>query len=215
MKSLYFFQIIFLFLFISLPSQAQNNVTLFSDNGSGQIQFSVGEIQSALNEKGQKSVVSPVSQIKQVKSEYNIILLNIGNKANLQLLKGVKIEKLNELKSEGFIIHKESGNKTLWILGKDDAGVMYGGLEVAEIIKVKGIDAVQNQLQNPYMKVRGTKYNIPLDMRSPTYTEPSDAAQKNMAKCGVLSFGRNISTTLPAIATTLFRFGTCIRFHRW
>jgi hypothetical protein len=65
-------------------------------------------------------------------------------------------------------------------LGYDDAGTMYGGLELAEIIKVKGIGAVKNQLQNPYMKVRGTKFNIPLDMRSPTYTEPSDAAQKNM-----------------------------------
>ena len=57
---------------------------------------------------------------------------------------------------------------------------MYGGLEVAEIIKIQGLEAVNNQLQNPYMKVRGTKFNIPLDMRSPTYTEPSDAAQKNM-----------------------------------
>jgi hypothetical protein len=72
--------------------------------------------------------------------------------------------------------------KTVWVLGKDDAGVMYGGLEVAEIIQVQGIDAIENQLQNPYMKVRGTKFNIPLDVRTPTYTEPSDAAQNNMAE---------------------------------
>jgi hypothetical protein len=32
------------------------------------------------------------------------------------------------------------------------------------------------------MKVRGTKFNIPLDVRTPTYTEPSDAAQNNMAE---------------------------------
>jgi hypothetical protein len=65
---------------------------------------------------------------------------------------------------------------------------MSGGLEVAENIKVKGIDAVQNQFQKPYMKVRGTKYNIPLDMRSPTYTEPSDAAQNNMAEMWSFEF---------------------------
>jgi len=58
----------------------------------------------------------------------------------------------------------------LWVLGKDDAGVMYGGLEVTEIIQFRGIDAIENQLQNPHMKVRGTRFNIPLDMRSPTYT---------------------------------------------
>jgi len=110
-------------------------------------------------------------------------LLNISDKAGSQLLKGLKVDKINELKEEGFIVHKSGKNKNnLWVLGKDEAGTMYGGLEVAEIIKVKGIDAVQNQFQNPYMKVRGTKYNIPLDMRTPTYTEPSDAAQKNMAE---------------------------------
>jgi hypothetical protein len=41
---------------------------------------------------------------------------------------------------------------------------------------------LKTSLQNPYMKVRGTKFNIPLDVRTPTYTEPSDAAQNNMAE---------------------------------
>jgi len=99
MKSIKLFPIVFLFLILCLPSKAQNNGTLFADSGSGQILFAVGELQFSLNEKGQKSVVRFVSQIKQVKNEYNIILLNIGNNANLKLLKGVKIEKLHELKS--------------------------------------------------------------------------------------------------------------------
>lgn len=74
--------------------------------------------------------------------------------------------------------------------------MMFGGLEVAEIIKGKGIDAVQNQLQNAYMKVRGTKFNIPLDMRSPTYTEPSDAAQNNMAEVWSFEFWKEFIVNL-------------------
>ncbi len=184
MKLLDFPLVVLLFLFFSLPSQAKNNVRLFTNNDSKQIQFAVGEIQTSLNEKGQESVVLPVSQISQLKDiEHNIVLLNIGDKANLKLLDALVINDLEKLKSEGFIVHKSKGNgKTIWIAGKDDAGVMYGGLEVAEIIKVRGIDAIQNQLQNPYMKVRGTKFNIPLDVRTPTYTEPSDAAQNNVAE---------------------------------
>ena len=163
---------------------AQSKVALFADSDSKQIQFAVDELQNGLNEKGLKSVIMPVSKTGQLNDdEYSIVLLNISDKAGSQLLKGLKVDKINELKEEGFIVYKSGKNKkNVWVLGKDEAGTMYGGLEVAEIIKVKGIDAVQNQFQNPYMKVRGTKYNIPLDMRTPTYTEPSDAAQKNMAE---------------------------------
>jgi hypothetical protein len=184
MNALKFSLTILLFTLLQLSLQAKNNVALFANNNSKQIDFAVGEIQNALTGKGQESVVMPVSAIKQLKEyEYHIVLLNISDKAGSQLLKGKKISNIDELKIEGFIIHKESGNsKTIWILGKDDAGVMYGGLEVAEIIQVSGFDAIENQLQNPYMKVRGTKFNIPLDVRTPTYTEPSDAAQNNMAE---------------------------------
>lgn len=184
MKSLKLFMVFFLFLFFRLPSQAENNIRLFANNDSKQIQFAVGEIQTSLNEKGHKSVVRSVSQISQLKdNEYNIVLLNVGDKANLKLLEALDNSDIGKLKNEGFIIHKSSvSSKTIWIAGKDDAGVMYGGLEVAEIIQFRGIDSIQNQLQNPYMKVRGTKFNIPLDVRTPTYTEPSDAAQNNIVE---------------------------------
>ena len=157
---------------------------MYASNDSKQIQFAVIEIQTSLNEKGQESVVRHVLQISQLKDdEHNIVLLNIGDKASLQLLDALEINDIEKLKSEDFIIHKSNGNsKTIWIAGKDDAGVMYGGLEVAKIIQLRGVDAIQNQLQNPYMKVSGTKFNILLDVRTPTYTEPSDAAQNNMAE---------------------------------
>lgn len=165
----------------ALILQAKETVTLYANPESKQIQFAVGELHTTLIEKGLKSVVAPFSKVSQFKNnETNIVLLNISDKAGSQLLQKLKIKNIQKLKSEGFIIHNDS--KTIRILGKDDAGVMYGGLEVAEIIKTKGIESVENQLQNPYMKVRGTKFNIPLDVRTPTYTEPSDAAQKNLAE---------------------------------
>lgn len=192
MKSLLFSLTVILFLFINLSLQAKSNIRLFAGSDSKQIQFSVGEIQAALNEKGYESVFLNISQIKKnTDNEQNIILLNISENNNLKLLDGFEIKDLAELKSEGFVIYKsKKDSKTTWIAGIDDAGVMYGGLEIAEIIRFHGIENIQNQLQNPYMKVRGTKFNIPLDVRTPTYTEPSDAAQNNMAEMWSFDFWR-------------------------
>jgi hypothetical protein len=180
-------------ILLALPSQivhAKYKVQLFANNESKQIRFAVGEISDALAKKGHGFTVHAVSKIKPGNDQESaIILLNIGDKAHLQFIQGLGINNCEEVKREGFIIHKgNERDKTIWILGKDDAGVMYGGLEVAELINVRGIDAIKNQIQNPYMKVRGSKFNIPLDVRTPTYTDPCDAAQKNLAEMWNLEF---------------------------
>ena len=58
--------------------------------------------------------------------------------------------------------------------------MMYGGLEVAEQIRV--LDAVQSCSGEPYIKRRGLKFNIPLDIRTPSYQDAGDAAQNNIAE---------------------------------
>lgn len=90
------------------------------------------------------------------------------------------------IKTEGFIIKKDSGK--LNIIAKDDAGAMYGGLELAEQIEIFGLDGVEEIQQNPYMERRGTKFNIPLDLRTPSYTDVSDVAQKNILEMWNLEF---------------------------
>jgi len=187
--------IILLAIFFICPYfslHANSKVILIADSSSGQIQFALEEIQKALAEKGQGTVFLPATGLNRVNDDQNsIVLLNINGKTGSQLIKGLRIDRINLLKEEGYIIHRQGRNKSvIWILGRDDAGVMYGGLEAAELIRIKGLEAVENQLQNPYMKVRGTKFNIPLDMRTPTYTEPSDAAQKNMAEMWSFEFWR-------------------------
>ena len=184
MKKIKFYLAVILFIFAGLCLQAENNVTLFGNKDSEKIQFAVSELQNALTGRGLKSVILPLEKTNQLKGdEYNIVLLNVSENAGLQLLNKAEVDHISEIKNEGFIIHKSGENaKTVWVLGNDDAGLMYGGLEVAEIIRVRGIDYIENQLQNPYMKVRGTKFNIPLDVRTPTYTEPSDAAQNNIVE---------------------------------
>jgi hypothetical protein len=174
-------------LLLVLTSQflkGETIIDIFTNNDSGQIQFAVGEVQSSISATGNKSAVKPLSQLNRLtEGQYNIIFIRLDDRDNRRLLRRMRIDNLEELTEEGYIIHKDPGNvKNIYIIGKDEAGVMYGGLEVAEIIRLKGFEAIDNDFKNPYMKVRGTKFNIPLDVRTPTYTEPSDAAQNNMAE---------------------------------
>ena len=87
------------------------------------------------------------------------------------------------LKPEGFSIRLTSGRDktTYWIVGGDAAGAMYGGLELADVIRTSDLEGVEAVDQNPYMALRGIKFNCPLDERTPTYHAHSgDAQQKNV-----------------------------------
>ncbi len=90
------------------------------------------------------------------------------------------------LKPEGFSI-KKSG-KTIQVIGTDAAGVMYGGLELAEQVKISGLEGVTEITRNPYMEMRGTKFNIPLDVRTPSYSDVCDAAQQNIPEMWSFDF---------------------------
>lgn len=95
---------------------------------------------------------------------------------------------------ESFSIRREANRVA--IAAPDAAGLMYGGLEVAELIRIRGLDAVQDDEQTPYMQMRGVKFNIPLDARAPSYTDMSDSAQLNLPHMWDFSFWTEYIDTL-------------------
>jgi len=95
--------------------------------------------------------------------------------------------KPNAKKPESFVIEvPEPG--TIQITGSDAAGAMYGGLEVAELIRIGGLNQVKADDQSPYMEMRGVKFNIPLDVRTPSYSDLGDAGQNSMEDVWDLKF---------------------------
>lgn len=83
-----------------------------------------------------------------------------------------------ELQPEGYRIRNNSQGLTISAL--DEAGLMYGGLEIAELLGLGKITDLPDRVSNPYMQMRGCKLNIPLDARTPSYTDASDAGQQNI-----------------------------------
>jgi hypothetical protein len=150
---------------ISGCSKPNSAIRVFPGSNDAKIQFAVDEIAAALAEKG--------IQIQIVQNSAADIIFTF-------------IPESGTLNSEGFSLTKNG--KSMEISAIDDAGAMYGGLELAEQIRLYGPEAFRETTQNPYMEIRGTKFNIPLDARTPSYTDASDAAQKNIPEMWNIDF---------------------------
>lgn len=87
------------------------------------------------------------------------------------------------LEREGFEIRSEG--KTLYITGKDPIGVMYGLLDIAETIELFGIEAVEDRVEKPFMKMRGIKFILPFELY-----DTWDPYEKNLETCRDIGFWR-------------------------
>jgi hypothetical protein len=117
---------------------------------------------------------------------------------------------LDAIRPEGFVIQREPGSRHIAVLSKDDAGSMYGGLELAEQIRARGPEGVTDTRRNPYMPLRGTKFNIPLDLRTPSYTDMSDSAQANIETMWDFEFWR---AYLDQLARDRYNFVSLWNLH--
>lgn len=155
-------------------------IDLFYNNEQPVVAFAVDELGKVIQDKG-----ISLSQYKLAEFTVNgngmpVVFSLSSNKITLDRINKQGIDSSVALKPEGFSIFVEKDG--IYILGADAAGLMYGGLELAEQIKVYGLNGVKPVTQNPYMAMRGTKFNIPLDVRTPSYTDVCDAAQQNIAE---------------------------------
>ncbi len=97
-----------------------------------------------------------------------------GITANVSLT----VEKKENAPAQSYRIEREGQNIT--VIGTDPAGAMYGGLDIAEAIRIGTFDTLKSSENKPHIEKRGIKFNIPLDLRTPSYTDSSDAAQANI-----------------------------------
>ena len=84
---------------------------------------------------------------------------------------------------------RRAGQARIRIIGGDAAGCMYGGLELADKIRLgEKLADIQESLCRPDILKRGIKFNIPLDARTPSYDDTGDAAQNNYAEMWNFAF---------------------------
>jgi hypothetical protein len=97
------------------------------------------------------------------------------------------------------------------IAGGDPSGLLYGGLEVAEAIRHGGgPTAIRPAAGRPAIAARGIKFNIPLDARTPSYSDGGDAARVALTEVWSLEFWREF---LDEMARHRFNTLTLWNYH--
>ncbi|RED47850.1 beta-N-acetylhexosaminidase family protein [Seonamhaeicola aphaedonensis] len=168
------FIIICLLQSLLLPScsHKENIVKVVTHSDALQVSFALQDVELALG------------------SQYRLANAEFVDNADIVL----SIKKMDTLKPEGFKIDKTKS--ILEVIGYDEAGLMYGTLELAEQIKLYGLDGIKSMVRNPYLEMRGPKFNIPLDVRTPSYTDVCDAAQFNIPHMWDFSFWKDYIDTM-------------------
>ncbi|HCO95928.1 MAG TPA: carbohydrate-binding family 6 protein, partial [Phycisphaerales bacterium] len=169
------------------------SVSLLLDNKLPQAVFAAGDIQVALRTRGHNVKLLRLTQFSRVTDGVRIVLSLSSDEDVIRAMKSEGARFPGALKSEAYSIRRSSkaGRTAYWAVGVDAGGVMYGGLELAEVIRVNGLDDIKDVDHNPYMAMRGTKFNIPLDARTPSYTDVCDAAQNNIAEMWSFEFWKD------------------------
>jgi len=160
----------------ALPLLAQQRaepepVTLGFDARVPQLRFAASEIRAALATQGAAVRELPVAEALRVQRGRRLILQVDPRPA----------EQAYTLRREGDLIQAT---------GSDANGALYGGLDLAEAIRTRSLDTLTAGEHKPHIARRGIKFNIPLDARTPSYSDNSDSAQQNIPEMWSFDFWR-------------------------
>ena len=122
------------------------SVNLLFDSNVPQAVFTAEDIRATLKAEGHIVRQLSLKHLSRIDDSGRIVLSLKSNDdiINVMQSEGAKLPGI--LKSEGYSIRTSSraGRTSYWVIGADSAGVMYGGLELAEVVRVDGLDGVKD-----------------------------------------------------------------------
>ncbi|MEJ7739285.1 MAG: hypothetical protein WKF97_17805 [Chitinophagaceae bacterium] len=166
--------------------QAKINIQV--DHSGNQLAYAGNEINKAASEKNYAVRLS--SSLNKTADDDVVIRIISDSAASIKMAENEKVKLPSNLGWQCYAIRvvNKSKQKNVYVLAGEKTGAMYGGLDIAEAIRNQPIDAITESDNKPYLERRGIKFNIPLDLRTPSYTDPSDAAQQNIPNVWDKSF---------------------------
>jgi len=164
---------------------------LFYDANGGPVTFAATEIRSAQTTKGGGLVELGLDALANDTSPIRFVIA-AGRSQSQGLSSQLGTPPLKSDTPQSYSIRRsdKNGRTTIAVLGADAAGAMYGGLDLAEAIRLGTLDSLTDSDHSPRVERRGIKFNVPLDVRTPSYSDNSDAAQSNIGEMWSLDFWR-------------------------
>ena len=166
------------------PAAAQTRAAIVRDSSLSALGFAAAEIDTALRKRGFTVTGVEPPALGRQNTGVQVILTTVDAQLPGQ-------PPVTGLAAQGYAIRRiTAGNASRWwIVGADVSGAMYGALELAEAIDLTGsLDGVVDRDINPRIARRGIKFNIPLDARTPSYSDDSSSAQANIADMWDMNF---------------------------
>ncbi len=148
----------FLSLLLFLSNQVQSQTIAIVPENNLQLQFAKKEIMPHIGSFKVK-IICQKNQIEAICKENNLPLPKYQG-------------------SQRYAIRRKGQN--IWVLADNTVGGMYGGLDIAEALSTNHHEWIVDKDKQPYLEERGIKFNMSLDLRTPSYNEPGDAAQANI-----------------------------------
>jgi hypothetical protein len=190
---------------------AHDTFAILYDHAIPQAGFAASEIRSACAAAGLSAAEGTLSDLARIGAPVRIVIA-AGLDASARAAAELEVKPLASKAPQSYAIRRNSAkaHTTLAVLGADGAAAMYGGLDLAEAVRLGTLDQVTDSDHAPYIERRGIKFNIPLDVRTPSYSDNSDAAQKNIPEMWSFDFWREF---LDAMARHRFNVLTLWNLH--
>jgi hypothetical protein len=190
---------------------AQDEVGALYNAAVPQAAFAAGELRLAVQARGDRWVSAGLDGLMKAKQPTRVVLASSVEESR-RVANDLGLAPLESAGPQSYSLRKkiDAASKTYVVLGADPTGAMYGGLDLAEAIRCGALDAVKDGHHRPYIARRGIKFNIPLDARTPSYSDAGDAAQQNIPEMWSMDFWRGF---LDAMARYRFNVLTLWNLH--
>jgi hypothetical protein len=172
-----------------LVLHAQTQVSVFNNPSIPQVAFAADEIRAALEGAGDRAAPADLGKLPRDTRKIRIALASSPDES-AQLTKDLGVTPWKSPAAQSYALRKKmDASGTTWaILSADPTGAMYGGLDLAEAIRIGTLSEAKESEHTPYIARRGIKFNIPLDARTPSYSDAGDAAQANIPEMWSIDF---------------------------
>ncbi len=174
----------------ALPAQ-EKSADLCYERHIPQARFAASEVRRELTSKGIRLLELDLDKASQTPGAVRFVLASTPESAK-RIAATLGIAPLKTSEPQSYVVRKKTsgGQTTYVVLAADAAGAMYGGLDLAEAIRLGTLAEIKEEEHSPYIARRGIKFNIPLDARTPSYSDNSDAAQRNIPEMWSFDFWR-------------------------
>jgi hypothetical protein len=168
---------------------AASRTALFYDSKTPQAEFAASEIRRVYAASGKSLLEAGLDRVPSDSSSVKIVIAS-DRAQSAKLAADLGVAQLKSTGPQSYAIRRKVANgvMTLAILGEDAVGAMYGGLDIAEAAQLGSLEALADSDHAPRIERRGIKFNVPLDARTPGYSDNSDAAQNNIIEMWSLDF---------------------------